>query len=105
MAEKQITIITGTIIAEKSFLTLSELSQACHVNEEVIIEMVEEGLLEPEGKSVAKWQFNSSQLRRARSALRLQHDLNINFAGLAVILDLIEELQSLRRQMHILSIH
>jgi chaperone modulatory protein CbpM len=37
---------------------------------------------------------------RSRKALRLQRDLEINIPGLAVTLDLLDEVDSLRAQVH-----
>jgi len=39
---------------------------------------------------------------RVRSALRLQHDLGVNLAGIALALDLMEELENLRAQLKIM---
>jgi chaperone modulatory protein CbpM len=36
---------------------------------------------------------------RVRSALRLQRDLGVNLAGIALALDLMEELESLRAEL------
>lgn len=102
MNEKQIIIMNATILDDKSLLSLMEFCQACHVEKEVIIEMVEQGIIEAKGKTMSEWHFNSAQLRRSRTALRLQHDLDVNIAGTAIILDLIEELQALRRKIRIL---
>jgi chaperone modulatory protein CbpM len=38
-------------------------------------------------------------LRRARTALRLQRDLEINLPGVALALELMEELERLRREL------
>jgi chaperone modulatory protein CbpM len=38
---------------------------------------------------------------RVRSALRLQRDLGVNLAGIALALDLMEELEDLRSQLKI----
>lgn len=36
---------------------------------------------------------------RVRSALRLQHDLGVNLAGIALALNLMEELEDLRAEL------
>jgi chaperone modulatory protein CbpM len=45
------------------------------------------------------WRFSGESMVRARSALRLQRDLGINMAGIALVLDLMEEFESLRAHM------
>jgi chaperone modulatory protein CbpM len=92
------TVLTGTII-EDDHLTLGQLCRACNVHAEWVISLVEEGVIEPDGKDVHLWRFSGKNLVRARSALRLQRDLGVNLAGIALALDLIEELEKLRKQL------
>jgi chaperone modulatory protein CbpM len=40
-------------------------------------------------------------LRRARIAVRLERDLELNLAGVALALDLLEELEQLRQQLKV----
>lgn len=79
-------------------LTLGEFSYACRVREEQIVELVEEGIIEPEIQQRA-WHFPATQLRRARKAMRLRQDLDINLAGVALVLDLLEEIEQLRAEL------
>jgi len=88
----------GTVIEEDS-LTLGQLCRACGVHADWIISLVEEGIIEPQGEDIRLWRFSGASLVRVRSALRLQRDLGVNLAGIALALDLIEELESLRAQM------
>jgi chaperone modulatory protein CbpM len=89
---------TGTVIEEDS-LTLGQLCHACGVHADWIISLVEESIIEPQGEDIRLWRFSGASLVRARSALRLQRDLGVNLAGIALALDLIEELESLRAHM------
>ncbi|MCX7088570.1 MAG: MerR family transcriptional regulator [Methylococcales bacterium] len=88
---------TGTVIEEGS-LTLGQLCRACGAHAEWIICLVEESIIEPQGDEIRSWRFSGASLVRARSALRLQRDLGINLAGIALVLDLLEELDNLRAQ-------
>ena len=88
----------GTVIEEDS-LTLGQLCRACGVHADWIISLVEEGIIEPQGEDIRLWRFSGASLVRARSALRLQRDLGVNLAGIALALDLMEELESLRAQI------
>ena len=88
----------GTVIEEDS-LTLGQLCRACGVHADWVISLVEEGIIEPQGDDMRLWRFSGASLVRARSALRIQHDLGVNLAGIALILDLVEELESLRAHM------
>ncbi|MGZ5007713.1 MAG: chaperone modulator CbpM [Methylobacter sp.] len=89
---------TGTVIEDDS-LTLEQLCEACGVHAEWVISLVEESIIEPQGGEIHIWRFSGSSLVRVRSALRLQHDLGINLAGIALALDLMDELENMRAQL------
>lgn len=89
---------TGTLIEDDS-LTLEQLCQACGVHADWVISLVEESIIEPQGNEVHVWRFSGASLVRVRSALRLQRDLGVNLAGIALALDLLEELENLRSQL------
>lgn len=84
------------LLDEHTILTLDELCRACAAQTELIVELVEEGILNPEGPAPESWRFTGVQLKRASIALRLQRDLGVNLAGAALALQLLEELQELR---------
>ena len=88
----------GTVIEEDS-LTLGQLCRACGVHADWVISLVEEGIIEPQGDDMRLWRFSGASLVRARSALRIQRDLGVNLAGIALILDLVEELENLRAHL------
>ena len=86
----------GTVIDERSVYTLRELCHACGVHAELVIEMVDEGVLEPRGAVPAQWRFSSNAVTRAQKALKLARDLRVNRPGAALALDLLEEVERLR---------
>ncbi|SEK62147.1 chaperone modulator CbpM [Nitrosovibrio tenuis] len=101
--------LSGVILDEEHLLTLTEISQACSVQTGYIIELVDEGLLTPEsgpeispGEAPHFWRFTGAQMRRARRASRLQVDLGINLAGVALALQLLDEIEALRERLEAL---
>lgn len=81
-------------------LTLGELCRACDIEADYVIEFVEIGLIEPEaGRVPNEWRFPSQALSRLQRAVRLHRDLSIEPHGAALALDLIEELDELRRRV------
>lgn len=92
--------MTGTLLDERTELSLVDLSHACSSSVEWIVELVDEGVLDPTGHEQAQWRFSGPNLLRARTALRLQRDLEINLAGVALALDLIEEIEAMRERLH-----
>ena len=93
--------LQGVILNEDTRCTLADLCRLCGVPAEVIHEMVEEGLLTPEGLSPGDWRFTCVAIKRVQPAVRLQHDLRVNLPGCALALDLLEELEELRRLLRV----
>jgi chaperone modulatory protein CbpM len=91
--------LSGTIFEETALLTVKDLSRMCAVDERHIVEYVEEGVLHVVQIDTTEWHFTGAALRRARLALRLERDLELNLAGVALALELMEELQNLRREL------
>lgn len=92
---------TGTII-EDEHLTLGQLCRACGTHAEWVISLVEEGIIEPDGREIHLWRFSGVSLVRVRSALKLQHDLGVNLAGIGLALDLMEQLETLRARLNVI---
>lgn len=104
--QSEISKLSGVVLDEEHLLTLAEISQACAVQTGYIIELVDEGLLTPasapEINSLEEprfWRFTGEQMRRARMASRLQGDLGINLAGVALVLQLLDEIEELRERL------
>ncbi|MEP7314351.1 MAG: chaperone modulator CbpM [Pseudomonadota bacterium] len=97
MTPQDLPTLTGYIVEEHSDLTLDELSGICAVEQQRIVEFVDEGILET--RSVTEWRFGGDALRRTRVAVRLQRDLGVNTAGTALVLELLERIESLERQL------
>ncbi|MEX2495679.1 MAG: chaperone modulator CbpM [Woeseia sp.] len=98
MTERSRTGLDGIVLDERVTFTLHELSDACGVQTELVIEMVEEGVIEPAAQLEREWQFHGESLVRAQRALRLVRDLEVNWPGAALALDLLEELDRLQNR-------
>lgn len=98
MSNKRL-IPVSEVLDETIELSLTELSQRCVCKTEFIIEMVDEGVLEPQGDRPEEWHFSGPDLIRLRRALRLQQDLEVNLPGIALAMDLLEELDDLRARL------
>lgn len=91
--------LTGMLLDEQVELSLQDLCHACSSSTEWVIELVDEGVLEPIGHEQAHWRFTGPSLLRARAAMRMQQDLQINLAGIALALDLMEEIEAMRERL------
>lgn len=96
------TQLTGFILEEQTELTLAQVCRACAVQAELIIELVDEGVIAASGEAPDQWHFTGVHMQRARVALRLQKDLGVNLAGAALALQLLDELETLRAKLQVL---
>ena len=96
MVKQTTDILSGRVVENEKPLTLRQLCDACAVRAEYIIELVDEGFIEPSGVEKSHWCFSGISVRRVQRAKRLQRDLGINLAGAALAIELIEEIEQLR---------
>jgi chaperone modulatory protein CbpM len=89
--------ISAMLLDDSVEFNLTELCAACRVSEELVVEIVAEGIVEPLGSDRTQWRFTGVALTRVQRVLRLQHDFGVNLPGAALALDLLEELERLRR--------
>ncbi|MDX2507803.1 MAG: chaperone modulator CbpM [Gammaproteobacteria bacterium] len=93
-------VTIGLVLDNDHSLTLSELSRACSMHAEWVLELVDEGILEPMGSDMVHWRFSGHNLRRALVVRRLQQDLGVNLSGAALALELMEEVETLRARLN-----
>ncbi|MGO4155047.1 chaperone modulator CbpM [Cupriavidus sp. YAF13] len=99
MSDQGISMLHGVLVEEEVQFTLVELSVACHADIEQVVALVEEGVLTPHGEDAPRWRFDGATFKRARAALRLARDLELGVAGVAVVLDLLDEIETLRAKL------
>jgi chaperone modulatory protein CbpM len=99
MTSTQITWIEGSIVEDEVHMSIVEISQATRTPEELIMSWVSEGVLSPAGSSPEDWRFSGDSLKRAKTAAHLSYDLELNTPGVALALDLLDEITRLRNQL------
>ncbi|MDH5618991.1 MAG: chaperone modulator CbpM [Gammaproteobacteria bacterium] len=92
-------VLQCEIIETRRELSLSDLCRVCTVTSERVVQLVDEGLVEPLGRDPAEWRFSGRSVRRVLVAERLSRDLRLNAAGAALVLDLLDEVQHLRQRL------
>lgn len=90
--------LEGVLWDEHAVVSVQEICTGCGVQTETVQEMVAYGIIEPLDDDPRRWHFAGTSLRRVRTAVRLQRDLGVNLAGVALALELIDELAQYRRQ-------
>jgi chaperone modulatory protein CbpM len=99
MSNDKVRLVFGAVVEEEIELTLLELCQASDAEEIHVVSWVQEGLLAPTGDTAQDWRFGGDSLRRACMAKRLSQDLEINPPGVALALDLLDEIAALRARL------
>lgn len=88
------------VVDEQVEVSLVELCRICGAERDEIHLWVAEGLLQPEGGGQPdQWRFRGATLARARRAARLRYDLELDVPGVALALDLLDEIEDLRARL------
>ncbi|MDD5394135.1 MAG: chaperone modulator CbpM [Thiothrix sp.] len=87
------------ILEEDVLFSLEELCRSCFLPAEQLLEMVDEGIIEPVNyqQTTTSWQFAGNSVVRVRTVIRLQRDLGVNLAGAALAVELLDEIKALRK--------
>ena len=97
--ENRNNVLHSEIIEARVEMSFSDLCEVCTVTSERVVQLVDEGLLEPVGREPAEWRFSGHSVRRIVVAERLSRDLRLNAAGAALVLDLLDEVTQLRQRL------
>ena len=99
MTNQGASVVRAELVDTAALCTIDELCLACGVEANWIIELVEHGVIEPIGRVSADWRFTCLAIVRVAKAKRLERDLDLNPPGLAVVLDLLDEIDDLRTKL------
>jgi DNA-binding transcriptional MerR regulator len=91
---------SGTLVlwsSEHSLLPVQEVAREAGMHIGLVERLVEFGVIEPDVASSRL--FAASAVDRLRCVMRLRRDLGVNLAGAAVILEMREQLRSLRAEL------
>lgn len=102
MAKKELMIVAD--YAKEHYLTMEEVCRVCRLSLHDLQELVDYDVIRPSNKA-NEWVFDLDQLKRLQTALRLRRDLEVNVSGVALVLDLLDELERMRSRMQLLERH
>lgn len=94
-------ILTVEVVEPQMVLTLRDICERGECPAEFVIKLVSYGIIAPveDVPEVRQWRFDVAALARLRKAQRLQRDLKMNLPGLAMSLELLDEIQEMRREV------
>ena len=84
MSEHTGVYLEGTVLDEENYCSLKELCRVCGVSAGDIRAMIEEDIITPKGERPEEWRFTL---------------LAINLSGCALVLELLDEIHSLRARL------
>lgn len=87
------------VLDEAEEITLADLTRTCRVHAEWVMELIEEGVLEPRHAGGAQWRFSATSIVRVEKARRLQRDLGVNLPGIALALQLLDRIDALESRL------
>ena len=89
-------VLTGIVLDDELTLSIREVCEVCGMEESLVVEMVAEGVAQPLDPGATSWTFSGTAVTRFRTAYRLQRDLDVNLAGAALAIELLEEIRRLK---------
>lgn len=92
-----------TDYGERTF-TPEELCEICHISRQQLHDLLEYEIIRPINL-YQPWEFDLSQLIKVKTAMRLSRDLEVDFAIVAILLDLKEELEEYRTRLALFEKH
>ena len=87
-----------------SIISLEELCQLEHIESDIITEIVEYGIVKPvAGGEFEEWIFTTSSVYWIKKAVKLYQDLEIDWLAVALIIELIQQRESLRKENELIN--
>ena len=97
-------VLTIDLAASRATFSLREMCERGECHAELVLKMVSYGIIEPiqscSDSPEQAWEFDLAALMRLHKAIRLQRDLKMNLPGLAMSLELLDEVESMRRDIN-----
>lgn len=103
MAEPNPWTVETLVVEEQVSFGIAALCHASGADRSQVQALVAEGLLQPTGAGPADWLFWGEALPQTRRALRLARDLELDLAAVALVLDLLAEIDQLRSRLRVQS--
>ena len=84
-------------------ISFYELCQLEGIESQLVIEIVEYGIVIPLNKSIEKasedkWLFDTGSIHWLKKALRLHQDLEIDWVAVAMVIDLMQQKEALQKE-------
>jgi chaperone modulatory protein CbpM len=92
-------LFEGQVIDDRTEITIVQLCRRCSVETELVLRLVDEGIIEPSRQEGDLLFFPHSCAKRTQVVLRLRSDLGVNMAGAALALELLDRIENLQSRL------
>lgn len=90
----------GGSVDALQWYSLDELCRRPRLDADFVLQCMEAGIVELQAhEPPGRWRFSAAMVLRIERARRLQHDLEVQLNDLALVLDLLDEVESLRGEV------
>lgn len=84
-------------------VSIEDLCKNEDINQTLVMEVVEFGIARPvEGNTIQDWKFDTSTVHWLKKAIRLNRQLEIDWVGVAMVIELLKQREALEYENHIL---
>ncbi len=82
----------------RTYLNFNDVCLYVDVEDHIVIEIIEHGIVEPTGLSCEDWLFSHNMVLVTKKAVRLHRDLDMDWPGIALAIELLDEIKELRER-------
>jgi chaperone modulatory protein CbpM len=87
---------------KSQYFSFEELCRVTELSSQTVIEIVDHGIVDPNGTTPENWTFNTRMIMVTKKACRLHKDLNIDWPGIALAISLLDELEQAQQENQML---
>ena len=99
MKNDTVRVYEARIIEEEEPMTIIQICERCKLSKEEIIELIEEGIIYPKDKQNKSLSFSFDTIDRILKVKRLKRDMDLNMAGVALAVNLLDRIEELERKI------
>ena len=90
---------TSEIYSPDFFISFEELCVSANIRADYVVELVEYDIINPvRGTQQTEWQFSIAAIKVVNKATRLHRDLDIDWADISLVLNLLDEIEQLKNE-------
>ena len=79
-------------------ISFQDLCEVTELPDATVIEIVEQGIIEPVGEGPDSWSFSTQMIVITKKAQRLHRDLGLDWSGIGLALTLLDDVEKLRTE-------